>query len=172
MEIDTRNTRPMNCPILRIHIDKTDDYDLCGRIEFPEATEKPFVGVLSMLQLMDRYFDLVQFPMRTMAQRTFPRAKRANTTERSQDFITGIEGNKMQELDSKAVAKQVFELGNEQGRATFLIKVLYRQNATWQGTIEWIGTGKSQHFRSTLELINLMEGALSQEGGPTAGSDW
>lgn len=41
--------------------------------------------------------------------------------------------------------------------ATFLLHVQYRQNSTWQGTLEWLEGKQRVAFRSTLELIQLME---------------
>ncbi|MCI8888854.1 MAG: hypothetical protein HFG70_12330 [Hungatella sp.] len=58
---------------------------------------------------------------------------------------------------------------NETGkRATFLVNVQYRQNATWQGKVLWAETGESCHFRSALELLKLMDGAM-EEAGEDAG---
>ncbi|HHY63462.1 MAG TPA: hypothetical protein GX501_00290 [Clostridiaceae bacterium] len=46
------------------------------------------------------------------------------------------------------------------GKATFIIKVLFRQNATWQGKIQWVEKNKTQNFRSDLEMLKLMDDAL------------
>ena len=60
-------------------------------------------------------------------------------------------------LDEKTIQMQ-----GENGRqATFVITVKYRQNSTWQGKIQWIEEKKEQTFRSTLEMIKLMDDALS-----------
>ena len=48
----------------------------------------------------------------------------------------------------------------EQG-AKFIIQVKFRQNATWQGTICWVEKNKTQNFRSELEMIKLMDEAIS-----------
>ena len=51
-----------------------------------------------------------------------------------------------------------------QGRlATFSLRVLFRQNASWQGEIRWLDSGQTQYFRSALELAFLIDSAL---GGP------
>ena len=47
--------------------------------------------------------------------------------------------------------------------ATFYIDVLFRQNASWQGSVFWAEQGLESHFRSVLELIRLMDSALSAE---------
>jgi len=43
---------------------------------------------------------------------------------------------------------------------SFLVKIKYRQNSSWQGTVQWIETGKTQNFKSCLELIRLMDLAV------------
>jgi len=44
---------------------------------------------------------------------------------------------------------------------TFLVTVLYRQNVSWQGRIEWQETGRSVSFRTALELVCLLEQAAN-----------
>ena len=46
-------------------------------------------------------------------------------------------------------------------RGTFLIRLMFRQHASWQGTVSWLEGKGEQAFRSVLELILLMDGALS-----------
>ena len=45
--------------------------------------------------------------------------------------------------------------------ATFEVKILFRQNASWQGCVTWLEEGKEEHFRSVLELSILMDSALT-----------
>lgn len=47
--------------------------------------------------------------------------------------------------------------------ATFTVRILFRQNASWQGTISWLNHQQENHFRSVLELILLMHSALTTE---------
>ena len=46
--------------------------------------------------------------------------------------------------------------------ATFELKIMFRQNASWQGMVLWKETGKEESFRSVLELLMLMHSALSE----------
>ena len=46
-------------------------------------------------------------------------------------------------------------------RATFMVKILFRQHTSWQGTITWLENKSEQAFRSVLELILLMDSALN-----------
>lgn len=47
--------------------------------------------------------------------------------------------------------------------ATFVIRILFRQNASWQGSVIWVEGRQEQSFRSVLELILLIDNALSFE---------
>jgi hypothetical protein len=47
----------------------------------------------------------------------------------------------------------------ESGKPTFVIRVLYRQNATWQGSIQWIEASQARQYRSMNELLSLMDEA-------------
>ncbi|MCI8837566.1 MAG: hypothetical protein HFG74_05825 [Hungatella sp.] len=51
-------------------------------------------------------------------------------------------------------------------KATFVVNVTYRQNATWQGKVLWAETGKSCYFRSALELLKLIDNALEEGEEP------
>lgn len=49
----------------------------------------------------------------------------------------------------------------ETGKGTFVVKVVNTQNATWQGTINWLEGERTEAFRSALELIKLVDSAVS-----------
>ncbi|MCR5432175.1 MAG: hypothetical protein K6E95_06430 [Lachnospiraceae bacterium] len=58
-------------------------------------------------------------------------------------------------------AKKLYDHGRYSGRiATFLVNILYRQNATWQGSVKWVENDKTMNFRSALELFVLIESIL------------
>ena len=46
--------------------------------------------------------------------------------------------------------------------ATFAVRILFRQNASWQGSVVWLEGKQEQSFRSVLELIGLFNSALMQ----------
>ena len=45
---------------------------------------------------------------------------------------------------------------------TFVLKILNRQNSTWQGNITWVEKQKSENFRSALEMLKLIDNALDE----------
>lgn len=49
-------------------------------------------------------------------------------------------------------------------KATFVVKILYRDHSTWQGKLKWVEGGKEQTFRSELELLHLMSSASERSG--------
>lgn len=56
---------------------------------------------------------------------------------------------------------------NEKSKAqkedmVFYVRVQYRCNSSWQGTIQWMDGKKSSVFRSVLELGNLINDAKRQ----------
>lgn len=51
---------------------------------------------------------------------------------------------------------------NKTEAATFIINISYRQNDTWQGKILWADKDKTQYFRSALEMMKLIDNALSE----------
>ena len=54
---------------------------------------------------------------------------------------------------------------------TFIIKVMEQQNATWQGSVTWVDEQREQYFRSTLELLKLIDGALEKRNDDEENSD-
>ncbi len=45
----------------------------------------------------------------------------------------------------------------------FFVRVQYRFNSSWQGTIQWLDGRQKTIFRSTLELGNLINDAKQQK---------
>ena len=76
--------------------------------------------------------------------------------------------------ESRAFRPAVQSAGREAGAAAgerapviacFQLSIMFRQNATWQGCLFWTDLGMEANFRSALELINLMDNALSAGAG-------
>ena len=43
---------------------------------------------------------------------------------------------------------------------TFIIKIINKQNSTWQGSITWVDKQKTQNFRSALEMLKMIDEVL------------
>ena len=48
------------------------------------------------------------------------------------------------------------------GTGSFMVRVLFRQDANYQGEISWVEGGKTRYFRSLLEMLLLMQSALNE----------
>lgn len=48
----------------------------------------------------------------------------------------------------------------------FVINIRYRENATWQGDVLWVNQNRQCNFRSALELLKLIDGAMDSSGFP------
>jgi len=57
-------------------------------------------------------------------------------------------------------------------RGTFEISVKFMQNSTWQGQIHWIEKNRKQNFRSALEMLKLMDEALTDESNSEKAVNW
>lgn len=47
-------------------------------------------------------------------------------------------------------------------KATFVLKILFRQHTSWQGTVMWCEKNLEERFRSVLELLLLMDSAVKE----------
>lgn len=56
----------------------------------------------------------------------------------------------------------------QNNRSNFLISIHHQENHSWQGVIEWLDTGRKVHFRSELELLNLI--SMATQDGQSEGS--
>ena len=52
--------------------------------------------------------------------------------------------------------------GMSKDKGTFIVKVVDTQNSTWQGSVTWVEKQRMQNFRSALELIKLIDGAIDE----------
>lgn len=111
-----------------------------------------FTSAYQIIYIMEAFFDEIGFPQAYFQDRTFnaPKAKAARSKQPESEV-------------HQYMSDEIF--ATERGKkATFVVQVQFRQNSTWQGTITWTEEKKTQRFRSTLEMIKLMDSALSADG--------
>lgn len=46
--------------------------------------------------------------------------------------------------------------------ATFIIEIKSTKHQTWQGVLTWVEEQKTEPFRSTLELLRLLDSAVER----------
>ena len=119
-------------------VDSRQNGDFSGRLYNPYLDSgQTFKGLMDFLLKMEDLLDRMRLPQSFTAKRSFG---------------PPLE----QELPLKP------ELERRHGdEATFAVRVLFRQNASWQGTVTWQETGREEAFRSVLELLLLMSSAIS-----------
>jgi len=139
---------------MRAEIISNDNGSLKGELH-SQYLEAPYVflSLVQMIVKMEEVFDANRFPEKFMMPRTFGIKKR----EKKEEQEEGIDTVKDSEKPAKKEA--------DGSKCTFEIAVRFRQNATWQGQILWAEKNLKQNFRSVLEMLKLMDEAL------TAGKD-
>lgn len=120
-----------------ICIDSYDDGIPVGRLFNPYLDgAAPFHSLMQFLLQMEELLDGMHFPQPFSETRAFsPVVQR--------------------KLHVKA-----YGMPPEGKLATFAVKVIFRQNASWQGSITWLDRDREESFRSVLELLLLMHSAL------------
>lgn len=121
-------------------IDSYDDKILKGRA-YNSVFEGGIVfnSTMDLLTRMESMLDETQQPQAFSDKRTFWATEARSEVEHSDDT------NKTGKL------------------ATFALRVVFRQNSSWQGTVIWYNAKKEERFRSVLELLLLIDSALSAD---------
>lgn len=119
-------------------IDEYENGVLSGRMYNPYfGTGITFRSTMDLLKKMNNMLEKMNFPQSFSVNRVFQQVQEADTVVASS-------------LEPKTGAL-----------ATFSIRVLFRQNASWQGSVGWCEANKEESFRSVLELLLLMDSALN-----------
>lgn len=48
-------------------------------------------------------------------------------------------------------------------KETFIVHIISQENSTWQGQVTWLNREETMNFRSFLELVKLMDNAVSAD---------
>ncbi len=133
-----------------IYLDPSGDGELKGIFYHPaEKRAWRFLDAVSLIGLHEQLFETVNYPQSTHQLRDM-RVTGTSAKEKNRS---------MEELDKSNIP--------DNKTPTFVINVQYRQNASWQGTIRWVEGGIEKRFRSTLELIRLMDSVIGDND-----TDW
>lgn len=142
-------------------IDEYDSGEMRGRI-YNAIQEEPqtFNSVITLIKNINYIFDHGDYPQSTMRVRgsgkTIPVAHTTKTDDKAGFF------------DPRHCA---YNRTNIRGKkATFGIKIMFRQNASWQGTLVWIEKNREESFRSALELMMLIDSVFEAEQQTAGGT--
>lgn len=103
--------------------------------------EKPFYGMIQLILLLEALQDDLNYPEQGMRSRSFSKSDKLDPPPPGDDPANTEPG--------------------VPALATFKTSVYFRQNASWQGSIFWEEEQSTANFRSVLELIKLIDDALS-----------
>lgn len=121
-----------------IHVMSYSERMLAGTIYNPYFGVQTFGNTMELLCLMETQMDKLDCPHHYMRYYRFSQ----NVENRSMDFCWR-------------------PLLGRRSVATFQIRVAFRRNASWQGTISCPSKHMERNFRSVQELLILMDNVLS-----------
>ena len=128
-------------------VDYYQDEKINGRIYHRYQTEPIRVGGMTeAIFEIDAFFDRLGYP--------FPGTKITSA-------FSGLSSIKMKQrikMARKLSDEEMLKNNGEKG--TFIIRVEQRQHSSWQGRVTWVEEGKTENFRSALELLKMIDGAL------------
>ena len=133
--------------LICVCVNTTEAGDYAGLI-WNQYSDRPdvFHNSIEMIHRMEALYDAWNFPQRSTGRRTFKITKETSPG-------MGQEGV-VQLMDARRVQEKKGDKG------TFIVRVKYRQNATWQGEVIWTEQKQKRCFRSALELLKLIDSAL------------
>lgn len=148
---------PSTASRVLIRLDAYTRDSMNGHLYCPYAEKDlAFHDVMDFINKLDGLFDEIAFPLAAMEYRSFKprRRKRAGAPEPGERKVEDarMEGDRPNPKDTN----------------TFVVHVQFRQNATWQGTVKWAGQNQEQRFRSTLELLKIMDSVINADAAQDA----
>lgn len=120
-----------------ICVDSYENGVLRGRLYSPLREMETFSSLSQLLLKMEQFLNLQQMPRAYTETRAFS------------------EGSPQVQPEWNSTPPRRGE------RATFELQVMFRRHTSWQGVLHWVGKNVQQQFRSVLELVVLLDSALS-----------
>ena len=120
-----------------VYVDSVENHIPRGRFHLASSSEvQPYYGLTRLLIEINNHLDREKYPQ------AFTELRRFQKPGKSTELASAP-------ADLKSGAA-----------ATFSIRILFRQNASWQGSVTWLEGKQEEYFRSVLELMVLMDNAL------------
>ena len=98
---------------------------------------------MELIEQMEHIFNELDYPQSVMTLRSF-------------EGTESVERDKV--MKNRTTSAPALNARGEM--ATFQVRVMFRQNASWQGSVRWVEEGKEENFRSVLELLHLIDSAI------------
>lgn len=121
-------------------VDSYEQGVLSGRLYNPYLSEgKTFRSLMEFLRVMESLLDEMNFPQPFTSIRSFQKSQ-------------------------GAARSGAPESDPQEGKiGTFSVRIIFRQNSSWQGSVCWLEGNEEESFRSALELLLLMDSALGEK---------
>ena len=127
-----------------ICVDSYVDSLLVGSIHHGSLNEgRKFKNLMQMLLIIEDVLDDTGFPKATTEKRRFNTFK---SQEKGPDVTEGG-------IDPHLTRGEL---------ATFKLKVMFRHNSSWQGSVAWMDGNSEEPFRSALEFLMLLDSAIAE----------
>lgn len=127
---------------LHVCVNSTYGSGFCGRITGPRLNAPLFfTDINNFIVQVDALLDIQQFPQAFQRIRSF--------TSKEQPSVPAV--LTMEEMNSHTADEALTDNGT-----AFLLYIFSRQNASWQGAVDWMDGSDRQLFSSTLEFMRLI----------------
>ena len=142
------------CAVVTLNNDGT----LHGQLE-SKFFDEPFVftNLMSMIEMMETTFDTKGYPEKHLLPRSFGKSKRR--IKKHELDLSALAKERTSFKEKAALASQE---GTDSKTCAFEILVNFRHNAEWQGNIRWLEEDVTKQFSSVVELVKLIDNALSE----------
>ena len=146
-----------------IRVKENNNSSWVGSLEHVQSGQNlPFRGYLEMTFLIQEKLETLGYPQSSTEIRSWKGEKTSQyfSNNSSKNNSGKRSENEMRQRDKKAPTPSK--------GPTFFIRIHYRQNASWQGSIQWLEGNSTKFFRSHLEMIMLMQEAMEKTGSVEA----
>lgn len=162
--------------LMTVCVDDRYSSDISGRLYHRGRPEPIFFKNSGQLLLeMENWCDRIGYPQPEVLGRKFNRnsTRRQAANKSNREHSISYNGGGTEEV-LQVAGEDLLKKEGEEG--TFIVHIKYRQNATWQGQVTWAEKKQTCNFRSALELLKLIDCALSEgtadgSGGECDGSN-
>ena len=142
-------------------VEQVKDGDFSG-ILYHQYADDPvaFTSAADFLLKMEELMDEWDFPQRGLAERFFKKEARDNS---GKHYLLK-EGDDRLPIEIIQDMNGVRNVQNKKGTlGTFVVQVVFRQDATWQGHVIHQEKNEKKDFRSALELVKYMDSSINQQ---------
>lgn len=147
MLISMSTGMPYDISMYTVCIDSYDNQNIKGSfVNNYYGEEFLYNSTVELLFKMEELMNKIGTPKKYEKDRSFIYDK----TEKDVDDNAKLSINRF-------VQSNGFNEYDKKGKiATFYIKIRFRQNSSWQGSITWLEGGKTEDFRSVFELLKII----------------